>query len=146
MCVCVCVRFLTFWHEYRISMIIDMKFGTPVKRSQPFNRDYFHKNLWFYGILNFLKYVHGSSNFRKIRSIVLKIHMNLLYRSRNFGIEFAQNRLKRSNLFRFWIFWEFSQNCLTQANFNLSSWNFVRKCTNTEWCVILNFVRIGRDL
>ena len=29
---------------------IDMKFGTPVKQSQPFNRD-----LWFYGILNFFK-------------------------------------------------------------------------------------------
>ena len=43
-----------------------------------------------------------------------------------------------SNFFRFWIFWEFFQNCLTQANFDLSSWNFVRKCINTEWCLILN--------
>ena len=46
----------------------------------------------------------------------------------------------------FWIFWEFSQNCLTQANFNLSSWNFVRKCTNTECGLILHFVRIGQDV
>ena len=28
---------------------------------------------------------------------------------------------------------------LTQANFDLSSWNFVGKCTNTEWCLIPNF-------
>ena len=44
--------------------------------------------------------------------------------------------------FRFWIFWEFFQNCLIQANFDLSSWNFVGKCTNTEWCLIPNFIRI----
>ena len=31
----------------------------------------------------------GSSNLRKIRAIVLKIHKNILYRSRNFGIEFG---------------------------------------------------------
>ena len=46
---------------------------------------------------------------------------------------------------RFWIFWEFSQSCLTQTNFDLSSWNVVRKCTNTKWYLIPNFVRIGRD-
>ena len=97
---------------------------------------------WFYGILSFLKHVRGSSNFRKIRAIVPKLHTNILYRSRNFVIDFSQNRLKRSIFFRFWIFWEFSQNRrLTQANLNLSSWNFLRKCTNTEWRVILNFVR-----
>ena len=38
---------------------IDMKFGTPVKQSQPFNRDYFHDN-WcpifdFMGFWDFLK-------------------------------------------------------------------------------------------
>ena len=32
----------------------------------------------------------------RIRTIVLKLHTNILYRSRNFGIEFCQNRLKRS--------------------------------------------------
>ena len=75
----------------------------------------------------------GSSNFRKIRAIVLKLHKNILHPSKNFGIEFGQNRLKRSNFFRFWIFWEFFQNCLTQANFDLLRWNFVGKCTNTKW-------------
>ena len=57
---------------------------------------------------------HGSCNFRKIRAVVLKLHTNILYRSRNYGIEFGWNRLKRLNFFRFWIFWEFSQNFLTQ--------------------------------
>ena len=79
-------------------------------------------------------------------SYYLKVHTHLIYRSRNFGIEFDENPFKRSNFFRFFIFWEFSQRCLTQANFELSSWNFVHECTNTEWCSILNFVRIGRDL
>ena len=36
-------------------------------------------DLWFYGILNFLKNVHGSSNFRKIQAIVLKLHTNTIY-------------------------------------------------------------------
>ena len=110
-------------------------------------------DLWFYGILNFLKKERGSFNFRKVRGFVLKLHTNILYRSRNFGIEFGQNRLKRSNYFRFWIFCQFSQNCLTQANFDLSRWNFVRKCTNiylvmfhTKFCKnrwrLLNFRRI----
>ena len=103
-------------------------------------------NLWFYEISNFLKKGRGSSNFRKIRGIVLKLHTNILHPSRNFGIEFGPNRLKRSNFFRFWIFWEFFQNCLTQANFDLSSWNFVGKSTNAEWFFILNFIRIGGDL
>ena len=90
----------------------------------------------------FLKKGRGSSNVRKIRAIVLKLHTNKLHPSRNFGIEFGQNRLKRSNFFRLWIFWEFFQNCLTQANFDLSSWNFVGECTNTEWCLIPNFIWI----
>ena len=59
--------------------------------------------LWFYGILNCLKKKRGSSNFRKIRALVLKLHINILYRARNFGIEFGQNQLKRSNFFRFLI-------------------------------------------
>ena len=46
---------------------------------------------------DFLKKGRGSSNFRKIRAIVLKLHTNILLPSRNFGIEFGQNRLKRSN-------------------------------------------------
>ena len=38
-CVCVCVYVSDFqaWDT-------NMKFGTPVKQSQPFNRDYFHDN------------------------------------------------------------------------------------------------------
>ena len=99
-------------------------------------------DLWSYGISNFLKKGRGSSNFRKIRARCLKLHTNILYPSRNFVIEFGQNRLQHSNFFRFWIVWEFFQNCLTQANFDLSSWNFVRKCTNTKWCFIPNFIRI----
>ena len=114
-------------------------------QSQPFNRDYFHDN-WcpicdFMGFWIFWKKGRGSSNFRKIWAIVLKLHTNIWHPSRNFGIEFGYNRLKRPNFFRFWIFWEFFQNCLTQANFDLSSWNFVGKCTNTEWCLIPNFIR-----
>ena len=103
-----------------------MKFGTPVKQSQPFNRDYFHDN-WC-PICYFMEFwicwkKDVVTNFGKIRAIVLKLHTNILHQSRNFVIEFCQNRLKRSNFFRFWIFWEFFQNCLTQANFDLSSWN-----------------------
>ena len=36
----------------------------------------------------------GSSNYRKIRAIVLKLNTNILHPSRNFGIEFGQNRLR----------------------------------------------------
>ena len=149
--VCVCVRFSTFetpithkrleisiWNLVRwgsnhnplivtISMTIDARFAI----------------LWDF---DFLKKGRGSSNFRKIRAIVLKLHTNILHPPRNFGIEFGQNRLKRSNFFRFWIFWEFFQNFVTQANFDLSSWNFVGKCTNTEWCLIPSFIRIGGDV
>ena len=103
-------------------------------------------DLWFYEILNFLKKGRGSSNFRKIRAIVLKLHPNILHPSRNFGIQFGQNLLKRSNFFRFWMFWEFFQNCPTQTNFDLSRWNFVGKWTNTEWRLIPNFIRIVGDL
>ena len=58
-------------------------------------------DLSFYGIMNFLKKGRGSSNFREIRAIILKLQPNILYRSRNFVIEFGQNRLKRSNFFGF---------------------------------------------
>ena len=51
--------------------------------------------------LNFPKNGRGSSNLRKIRAIVLKLHKNILYRSRNFGTEFGKNRLEHSNFFRF---------------------------------------------
>ena len=76
-------------------------------------------DLWFYRILNFLK-----------KDVVALTYV----------------KLKRSNFFKFRIFWEFSQNYLTQANFDLSSWNFVCKCTDIEWCFLLNFVKISQDL
>ena len=94
--------------------------------------------MWFYGIWNFWRKGRGSSNFLKIQAVILGLYTNILYRSRNFAIEFGQNRLKRSNFFRFLIFWEFFQNCLTQANFDLWSWNFVCKCTNTRVSFLVN--------
>ena len=54
--------------------------------------------LW---VLEFFEKGRGSSNFRKIRAIVQRLHTNILHPSRNFGIEFGQNRLKRSNFVRF---------------------------------------------
>ena len=54
-----------------------------------------------FGILIFIKKGCSSSNLRKIQLIVLKLHTNIFHPSRNFGIEFGPNRLKRSNLFRF---------------------------------------------
>ena len=36
-------------------------------------------DLWFYGILNFWKKGRVSSNLRKIRDIVLKLHTNMVY-------------------------------------------------------------------
>ena len=106
--VCVCVRFSTF--------------QTPITHKRleisTWNlvRQWINNNpltlfswqlmpdLWFYGILNFLKKGRGSSNFSKIRAIVLKLPTNILHPSRNFGIEFGLNRLKRSHFFRFSIF------------------------------------------
>ena len=103
-------------------------------------------DLWFYGILNFLKKGRASFNFCKIRVMVLKLHTNILHPSGNFGIEFGQNRLKHSNFFRFWIFWEFFQNCLTQANFDLSSWNWHWVMFDTKFCKnrrrLLNFRQV----
>ena len=55
----------------------------------------------------FLKKGRGSSNFRKIRAIVLKLHPNILQPSSNFGIKLGQNRLKRSNLSDFEFFENF---------------------------------------
>ena len=78
-------------------------------------------DLLFDGILNFSKKGRGSSNFCEIRAFILKLHTNTLYRSRNFGTKFGQNRLKHSNFFRLLIVEEFSQNDLTQANSDLWS-------------------------
>ena len=55
-------------------------------------------------------------------------HASPIYRSRTFGFEFSQNRLMRYNVFNF----EFkNKNCLTYANFELSSLNFVDGEKNT---------------
>ena len=151
--VCVCVRFSTFEtpithkfmslrYQYEIWYASE---AITTLQSWLFSWQLM-PDLWFYEILTFLKKGRGSSKFRKIWATVLKLHTNILHLSRNFRIEFGQNRLKHSNFFRFWIFWEFFQNCLTQANSDLSSWNFVGKCTNTKWCLISNFIRIGGDL
>ena len=147
---CVCVRFSTFETPITYKRL-DISIWNLVRQWSNHNSLILtifmtiDARFVFYGILNFLKKGRGSSNFRKIRAFVLKLYTNILHPSRNFGIEFGQNRLKHSNFFRFWICWEFFQNCLTQPNFDLSSWNFVGKCTNTKWCLILNFIRIGRD-
>ena len=86
-----------------------------------------HDNWW--QICNFMEF----SIFSKI-GVVATTFLKLdprptqkytIYHTRNFGIEFGQNRLKRVHFVRFWFIWEFSQSCLTQANFDLSSQIFV---------------------
>ena len=81
------------------------------------NFEFFEKCLWC---------------FRKIWAIVLKLHTNIIHRSRTFGVKFDQNRLKRSNFLRFWIYWKFSLNCVTCANFELLSSKFVYDCTYSD--------------
>ena len=61
-----------------------------MEKSQPFNRDYFHDN-WclicdFMGCWIFWQKVMVALTFQKIRAIVLKLHTNILYWSKNFGI------------------------------------------------------------
>ena len=47
-------------------------------RFSTFQNPIIHKrDFWFYGVTNFLKNLRGSSNFRKIRASVLKLHTNL---------------------------------------------------------------------
>ena len=131
-CVCVCVRFSTFktpiTHK-RLEISI-WNLVHQWSNHNPSIVSIFMPTLAQFVILSdveFKKKGRGSSSFRNIRAIILKLYINILYRSRNFRIEFGQNRLKRSKFFRFWIFREFSQNYLTQANFDLSSWHFVHK-------------------
>ena len=102
-------------------------------------------DLWFYGILNFLRNGRGWSNFRKIQAIDLKRCTNMLYRSRNFGFEFGQNRLKYSNFFRCKIFWEFSRKLSNLGKFRFLEWRYWLKfatkfCEN--WWRPLNLRRI----
>ena len=74
--------------------------------------------------LEFFEKGRGSSNVREIRAIVLKLHSNILHPSRNFAIQFGQNRLKRSNFFRFWIFWEFFSKLSKSGKFRFMELKF----------------------
>ena len=103
-------------------------------------------NLRFYWISSFLKDACGSFNFRKIWAIALRLHTNIIYRSRTFGIEFGQNRFKHSKFLRFGFFRKFSLSCVTCENFELLSLKFVYECTHTKLYSILNLMRIGRGL
>ena len=124
---------------------IELKSGTTVEQSRPLNHNDFHAKWWwdFMTLSNFLKNVSGSSNFRKIWAIVLKLHTDIIHRSRIFGIDFGLNQLERSNFFKSRIFWKCSLSCVTCANFKLLSSKFVYECTSTKWCFIRKLERIG---
>ena len=153
-CVCICVYVLDFiifkplqfinGLRCRVEIWYSSEAVTPLQSWQFFWK--LTPDLRFYGISIFLKNVCGSSKYRKVWSILLKLHKNIIYRSRTFGIEFHQNRLERSIFLRFWIFFKFTLNCVTCANFELLSSKFVYECNNTEWCLIRNLVRISRGL
>ena len=108
-CVCVCVCVRARWTFKPLWLINGLKYRVEIWYSRE-AITLFHSwrfscklmpKLKLYGILNLLKNVCGSFTFRKILTIVLKLHTNIIYRSRNFGIKFCQNRLKRSNFLRF---------------------------------------------
>ena len=98
-------------------------------------------DLWFYGILNFLKKGRASSNFRKIRAIVLKLHTNILHPSRNFGIEFGQNRLKRSNFIQIFNFLRIFSKLSNSGKFRFIELKFCVENFVNRWSP-LNFRRI----
>ena len=113
-CVCMCayVYVLDFLIFKPLCFINGLRYRVEIwYSSEPFQPWQFSckltANRKFYGISNFFKYVCGSSNLRKISAAVLKLHTNIIYRSRTFGIEFGQNRLERSNFLSLWIFWNF---------------------------------------
>ena len=143
-CVCVCVRFLTFQtpitHKRLEISIYNLVYQWSNHNSWHWCPICDFMGFWFFWkkdvvTLACVKFELSSQNYTQIyyidqETLVLslaKIHSCYIF-------------------FRFWIFWEFSHNCLTQVNFDLSSWNFVHKCTNTEWCLILNFGKISRVL
>ena len=151
-CVCVCVRStFKFSNHYnsQTSWDVKLKSGTSGNPTPSIMTIFICKlmlDLKFYGVSNILENSCGSSNFRKIWAIPLKLHTNIIYRSSTFVIEFGQNWLEHLNFLRFWIFSKFVPSCLTCANFELSSSNFVRECANTKSCFIRNLVRIDRGL
>ena len=62
-------------------------------------------DLWFYGILNVFKKGRGSSNLRKIRAIVLKLHANIMYTDQGtLVLNLAQIDRSVQIFLRFWIF------------------------------------------
>ena len=112
-----------------------MKFGTLVKQSQLFNCDYFHEN-WclifdFMGFWIWKMYVVALT-FVKFELLSL-IYTWICYVDQG---TFVLNLSKIDWSVQIFLDFEFFENffkCLTQTNFNLLSWNFVRECTNTEW-------------
>ena len=153
MCVCscvwVCVYMLDFLIFEPLQFINDLRYRVqiwysseavmPLESWQYLCK--FKPNLKFYGILDFLKNVYGSSNFRKIWAIVQKMHRNIIHRSRTYDIEFDQNRLKRRNCLKLLIFWNLFLNCVICASSELLSSKFVYEC-----CFLRVSVRIGRGL
>ena len=72
-----------------------------------------HDNWW--PICNFMEFSIFSkmgvvaTTFLKLEIYRPRLtHKCTIYHTRNFGIEFGQNRLERLIFFRFWFFWEFS--------------------------------------
>ena len=55
-------------------------------------------------VWNLKKNTSGSSDFCKIQAIILKLHTNIIYRWKTFGIEFGENRSNGSYFLRFKFF------------------------------------------
>ena len=70
----------------------------------------------------------------------------ILYRSRNFDIEFGQNRSKCSNFSDFEFLENFLKIVLLRQISIYRPEILSVDTTNTECCVVLNFARIDRDL
>ena len=82
----------------------------------------------------------------KISGIIL-MGVNDKLSQGTFSIEFVQNRLKRSNFCRFWIFWKFTPNCLiTRVNFKSQAQVLCANVLILNNFFLWNLVRIGQDL
>ena len=135
LCVCVCVCL----NQYNSQNLVEICF----------NRDDFHAN-WcpnenFMGFWIFWK-----------MSVVALTFVDLSYRPKiahkyktsikDLWYWIWPKSIEAFKFFEILVFWEFSLNCVTCANFELLSWKFVYECTNTNWCFIRNLVKIGRGL
>ena len=174
-CMCVCVRFLTFsnptqkwleisiwnlmhqWSSHNplvvtIFMIIDARFVIL------WNFNFFFKCAWY------------NSKFLTLSSLALSWALWCCLFCTHVILLDVEPRLKTTHKYIilikelwYWIWpksikaFKFFQilNFLrifeklarkSQANFDLSNSNLVRKCTNIVWCLILRFVRIVRKL